>query len=213
MILATNNKNKIREIKQILTSYEIKSLSDVNINIDVEEDQDTFFGNASKKAKEIFEAIKEPVIADDSGICIDYFDNWPGVMTHRFLGDNASDKERNLAIINKLESLEGDDRKASVICSLVYYDGNDFVEGKGILRGYIVTNPRGENGFGCDEIFELDSIELDDNCNWGQEQAATCTEIIKRLKGKTLAELTAEEKNNISARYLATIDLKNKLEK
>ena len=213
MILATNNKNKIREIKQILTEHDIKSLSDVNVNIDVEEDQDTFFGNASKKAKEIFETVNEPVIADDSGICIDYFENWPGVMTHRFLGDKATDRERNLAIIDKMSGLEGKDRKASVVCSLVYYDGNKFIEGKGVLNGYIVTNPRGENGFGFDEIFELDNIELDGIENLSQEQLEIYSEEIKLLKGKTLAELTAEEKNNISARYIATVDLKNKLER
>jgi len=196
MILATNNKNKIREIKEILSNYEIQSLAEVNVTVDVLEDQNTFFGNASKKAKEIYEITKQPVIADDSGLCIKCFNDWPGVMTHRFLGDNATDRDRNLAIIEKMKDLHGDDRKASVICSLVFYDGVNMIEGKGILNGSIVIAPRGENGFGFDEIFEInDEIYNDSNV----------------LNGKTLAELTAEEKNKVSARYLAAIDLKEKL--
>ena len=90
MILATNNKNKIREIKQILSGYDIKSLSEVNICIDVEEDQNTFYGNASKKAREIFEVANEPVIADDSGICIDAFENWPVTALKRMQKRNGS---------------------------------------------------------------------------------------------------------------------------
>lgn len=187
MILATNNKNKIREIKQILSDYEIKSLAEANVDINVEEDQNTFYDNASKKAKEIYEIVKEPVIADDSGLCIETFEGWPGVMTHRFLGEGKTDKERNLAIIDKMQNIEKSNRKATVECSLVFYDGQNFIEGKSVIIGFITQEPRGDNGFGFDEIFELAS------------------------NGKTLAELTAEEKNQISARYLAAVDLKEKL--
>lgn len=200
MILATNNKNKIKEIKNILSNYELKSLAEVNVNIDVEENQNTFYGNAAKKAKEIYEVTKQSVIADDSGICIDYFEGWPGVMTHRFLGDNATDKDRNLAILDKMKDLKGEERKASVVCSLVLYDGHAYIEGKGVLHGYIPTSPRGDNGFGFDEIFEIYDDKVEKNFN-----------------GKTLAELTSEEKNILSARYLAAVDLKvqmdNKLRK
>ena len=195
MILATNNKNKISEIKQILSEYEIKSLSEANVNIEVEEDQDTFFGNASKKAKEIYEVVREPVIADDSGICIDVFDGWPSVMTHRFLGAESTDRDRNLAIIKKMNGLEN--RKTIFECSLVFFDGENLIEGNGVLNGYIVDKPRGSNGFGFDEIFELSNLDA--------EHA--------KLNGKTLAELNAEEKNIVSARYLATLDLKTKLDK
>lgn len=212
MILATNNKNKIKEIKQILLDYDIKSLSEVNISVDVEEDQNTFYGNASKKAKEIFELANEPVIADDSGICIDAFEGWPGVLTHRFLGEDASDKDRNLAIINKMDNLKGEERKASVACSLVLFDGHIYLEGKGNLRGYIVTKPRGENGFGFDEIFEISDIEFDYDSKINNEQKENLEKVVRALKGKTLAELTAEEKNQISARYIAALDLKNKIE-
>lgn len=184
MILATNNSGKIKEIKKIL-DYDIKSLKDVNIEIEVVEDQDTFLGNALKKAQEIYKITGEAVIADDSGLCIKCLNNFPGVLTHRFLGENATDEERNKALIEKIGFSQ--DRTAYVICNLVYYDGVNTIIGEGILEGIISFEPRGNNGFGFDPIFEL-----------------TC--------GKTLAELSPEEKNQISARYLAAKDLKAKLE-
>ena len=95
MIVATNNQGKLKELKEILNSYELYSLKESNIDIDVEENQDTFYGNALKKAKEIYEISNIPVIADDSGLCITALDNWPGVLTHRFLWKQATDLERN----------------------------------------------------------------------------------------------------------------------
>ena len=186
MIIATNNKGKIEEIKSILSNYEIYSLKDKNINIEVDEDADTFIGNAKKKAKEIYEVSKEEVIADDSGLSINCLDGFPGVMTHRFLGDDATDRERNEYLINEVNKYT--DRSAKVICILAYYNGKEYIIGEGILEGYISTECRGNNGFGFDEIFELSN-------------------------GKTLAELSFEEKNKTSARYLAIKDLYNKLNK
>lgn len=183
MIFASNNKGKIREIKSIFSEEEILSLKEVDIDIDVIEDADSFYGNALKKAKEIYELTKIPVIADDSGICIDALNDWPGVLTHRFAGEQASESERNKIMVDKVSKL--DNKKAKVICNLVYYDGINTLVGEGILKGTIVS-PRGNNGFGFDPIFELES-------------------------GKTLAELTSEEKNITSARYLAALDLHNKL--
>jgi XTP/dITP diphosphohydrolase len=185
MIFASNNKGKIREIKSIFQDEEIISLKEANVDIDVVEDADSFYGNALKKAKEIFELTNTAVIADDSGICIDAFDGWPGVLTHRFAGEEATEEERNIIMLDKVNTQ--DNKNAKVICNLVYYDGTDIVVGEGILKGTIVS-PRGTNGFGFDPIFELES-------------------------GKTLAELTSEEKNITSARYLAALDLKNKLGK
>ena len=185
MIFASNNKGKIKEIKSIFKDEEIISLKEANVDIDVIEEADSFYGNALKKAKEIFELTNIPVIADDSGICIDAFDGWPGVLTHRFAGEEATDEERNAIMLDKVNTQ--DNKNAKVICNLVYYDGKEIVVGEGILKGTIVS-PRGTNGFGFDPIFELES-------------------------GKTLAELTSEEKNITSARYLAALDLKNKLSK
>lgn len=186
MIVASNNKGKLREIKEIFSDIELKSLKEANIEIEVEEDQDSFYGNALKKAKEIYELTSEATMSDDSGLCVNSLNDWPGVLTHRFLGENKTDRERNLAIIEKCTDLK--DRRAKVVCNIVYYDNGKIIVGEGILNGFITTKPRGENGFGFDEIFELDN-------------------------GKTLAELRPEEKNKVSARYLALIDLKNKLSK
>lgn len=184
MIVATNNKGKLEEIKKILSDYEIYSLKQKNIDIDVIEDQDTFLGNAKKKAMEIYEIAREETIADDSGLCINALGGYPGVMTHRFLGEDATDKMRNEYLINEVNKY--DDRSAEVVCNLVYYDGSDIIIGEGILKGFISRECRGTNGFGFDEIFELPN-------------------------GLTLAELTPEEKNDISARALAAKDLKKKL--
>lgn len=187
LLLATNNPGKIAEIKNIFANYEVFSLKEKEIFVDVEEDADTFVGNAIKKAREIYEIAKVPVIADDSGLCIDVLGGWPGVFTHRFLGEESTDEQRNNAIIDKMSSYDGDQRVAKVMCSMVYYDGTNTIVGEGILRGKISTSRRGENGFGFDEIFETES-------------------------GMTLAEMTSEEKNKISARYLALMDLKNQLD-
>ena len=183
IVFASNNKNKLKEIRSILRDTKILSLNDINCNIEVIENQDTFYANALKKAKEIYNYVKIPVIADDSGLCINALNNWPGVMTKRI--SNKTDEKRNKEIINKLENIK--DKSATVICSLVYYDGINIIEGIGRVEGNIV-NPRGDNGFGFDPIFELNNK-------------------------KTLAELTEEEKNKCSARYLACIDLYNKLKK
>lgn len=184
IIFASNNKGKIREIKEIFKLHQILSLKDTNISIEVLEDQDTFYGNANKKAKEIQKITNKAVISDDSGICIQALNDWPGVMSHRFLGENKTEQEINEAILKKCESLEN--KEAKIVCVLVYYDGLKTIVGEGILTGKIVTEPRGKNGFGFDSIFELEN-------------------------GKTLAELSNEEKNIYSARALAALDLKQKL--
>ena len=186
MIAATNNKNKLKEIKEILNEYNIYSLKDKGININIIEDKDTFTENALKKAKEIYNLTNEATIADDSGLLINCLNNFPGVKTNRFLGPNATDRQKNEYLINKVNKYK--DRSAKVICIIVYYDGKKTITGEGILNGTISKELRGNNGFGFDEIFELPN-------------------------GLTLAELSPEEKNKISARYLALNNLKQKLQK
>lgn len=185
VIVATNNKFKINEIKSIFSEDTIYTLKDKKIDKEVEEDADTFLRNAKKKAHEIYNIASMPVIADDSGLCVNALNGFPGVMTHRFLGENATDKDRNEYIINEVKKC--DDKNAKVVCELVYYNGEDTIVGEGIIEGNITNSRRGDNGFGFDEIFEL-------------------------LDGRTLAELTPEEKNKKSARFLAAKDLKEKLE-
>ena len=188
ILAATNNKGKIKEIKEILSDYEIISLKDINCKIEVEEDGKTFEENSIKKAKEIFEITKIPCIADDSGICINKLDGWPGVYTARFLGECATQEERNNAMINKLNSIKTEDRSAKVECVISYVDENGTITTTGEIKGKITENPRGKNGFGFDSIFELDN-------------------------GKTLAELTGEEKNSVSSRKIALNKLKEMIDK
>ena len=186
MIVATNNQGKLIEIKEILNRKDIYSLKDKNINCDIDENGNTFLENAKKKAKYIYKLTHEDVIADDSGLCINCLDGFPGVNTHRFLGDSASDLDRNEYLIKEVNKYN--DRTCKFICIIVYYNGIDYIIGEGVLNGIIAKEIRGSNGFGFDSIFELQN-------------------------GLTLAQLSSEEKNKISARYLALMDLKRKMNK
>lgn len=190
LVFASNNKGKIREIQQIFDEYKIKSLKDINCDIDVEEDADSFEGNSKKKAKEISKLMNVECIADDSGICVDALDGWPGIFTHRCVDDYDEFDDLNDILLYRLKDVPKEKRTAQVVCVMAYSDekNNKLVFGKGVLNGRIAFEERGENGFGFDSIFELEN-------------------------GKTVAELTQEEKNQISARYLAAKDLKEKLGK
>ena len=187
IIVATNNKSKLKEIKEILKGIEIISQEEAGIEIDVDENAETFEGNALLKVREIYKLTKSACIADDSGLCIEYLDGFPGVKTKRFLGENASNEDRNNYYIEKLKGLPKEKRKAKVVTAIAYIDedGNESVY-IGELNGYIAEEQRGENGFAFDKVVELDN-------------------------GKTIAELSAEEKNKISSRNLALQKLYKKL--
>ena len=186
IVLATNNKGKVKEIKEILKSEEIKTLKEMNINIEIEEDGETFEQNALKKAREIYKLTKTASVADDSGICIEMLNDFPGVKTARFLGEDATQEERNLKMIEELNLKNTENRNAKVVCVIAYVDKEQSFFVEGIVNGKIVKEPRGENGFGFDEIFELEN-------------------------GKTLAELSKEEKNQVSSRKMALEKLKKLL--
>ena len=179
IILATNNKGKVKEIKEILKNEDIKTLKEMNINIEIEETGETFETNALIKARKIYSLTNTACIADDSGICIEELDGFPGVKTARFLGENATQEDRNNYLIKRLEGIPKAKRTVQFITCIAYIDsqGNEKIY-KGILSGYLAEAPRGNNGFGFDEIFELED-------------------------GRTLAELETEEKNNISSRKIA----------
>ena len=184
IILATNNSGKVKEIKEILKNEEIKTLKEMNINIEIEEDGETFEENALKKAREIYKLTNMASIADDSGICIKKLNDFPGVKTARFLGENATQEKRNNYLIERLNGMPKEKRTVQFITCIAYINkqGKEKIY-KGILNGYIAEAPRGKNGFGFDEIFELED-------------------------GRTLAELETEEKNNISSRKIALQKLK-----
>ena len=187
IVIASGNKGKIKEAQEILKEYKIIPMSEVGIDIDVEEDQNTFEGNAKKKAETIAKVLNGKMcLADDSGIEIEYLDGFPGVYTKRW--HNGTDRERNLAIIDKLKGVPKENRKIKFFTAMALSDGNDTVTALGIIQGYVAESPRGDNGFGFDEIFELDD-------------------------GRTLAEVSEEEKNEISARRKALEMLKMKFNK
>ncbi len=188
IIVASGNKEKIKEVQEILgNNFRVISMKDIGVDIDVKEDKETFEENARKKAETIAKKVGDGkfVIADDSGIELDALDGFPGVRTKRWF--SGTDRERNLALISKLEeSNQKDNRKIRFTTAIAVSDGNiNFCE-LGILNGNLVKEPRGENGFGFDEIFELPN-------------------------GKTLAELTDEEKNKISSRKIALEKVRNRL--
>lgn len=190
IIAATSNEGKLKEIREILNEYEIISLKDINCEIEIEEDGKTFEENALKKAKEIYKAINIPCIADDSGLCIEQYNGWPGVETARFLGkDKATNeyaRERNEYILEKMKNLPKQNRKAKHVTCISYVDSENEYIAIGEQPGYIAKLPRGDNGFGFDEIFELEN-------------------------GKTMAEITKEEKNKISSRKKALEKIKESL--
>ena len=185
IIIASGNKGKIKEAKEILDTYKIVSIDEIEINVDVEEDQKTFEGNAIKKAEEIAKLLNGKMcIADDSGIEIEYLNGFPGVFTKRWL--QGTDRQRNLSIIEKLKGVPKEKRKISFVTAIALSDGKKTICEIGKIDGFVSKEVRGENGFGFDEIFELEN-------------------------GKTLAELSQEEKNKISARRIALERIKQKL--
>ena len=187
IVIASGNKGKIKEVQEILKEYKIVSIEEIGVNVDVEEDQKTFEGNAIKKAETIAKELGGKMcLADDSGIEIEYLDGFPGVFTKRW--HNGTDRERNLALIEKLQGVPKEKRKIIYTTAIALSDGKKTICVTGKIEGYVTEEPRGDNGFGFDEIFELEN-------------------------GKTLAEISSEEKNKISARKIALEKISKKLEK
>ena len=176
IVFASHNKNKLKQIKQLLPQFEVLGLSEVGIEDDIEETANSYRGNAELKARHTFYKTGLVCMADDSGLSIDAFDGWPGINTHRFLGENSSRDERNDLILSKLKGIKN--RECSVICSICVIDkhGNAFFK-EGIFDGQISTEKMGDNKFGFDEII--------------------------MHEGKTLAQMTDDEKLKINARSLA----------
>lgn len=202
-VAATQNQGKLRELRQLFDpdQIEIKSLADFSGWHEVVEDQDSFFGNARKKAREIAKSLNMPVIADDSGLCVDALGGAPGVYSARFAGEHASDQDNNKKLLRKLADkelqmpeLSAEPRyrllsKASFVCALVSYEpGEDkWLEAEGRCEGYICATPHGDKGFGYDPLFYVPEYK------------------------RTMAELLPQEKNKISHRAKALAALMGKL--
>ncbi|OOM79676.1 XTP/dITP diphosphatase [Clostridium sp. BL-8] len=198
LILASNNKKKIKEMKEILKELdiEVKSLEDENIDIDVVEDGKSFEENAKKKAKEIYEYLLKRgdenfiVLADDSGLSVDYLGGEPGIYSARYAGEHGNDKKNNEKLLNNLKGISMENRSAKFICQLAMFtDKGEYFSVLGDVKGYIIEELQGEGGFGYDPLFFYEPLN------------------------KTFGELSPEEKNEISHRGLALKELKKILYK
>ena len=192
IIFATGNQHKMKEIREILgdIGLEIVSMKEAGIEADIVEDGKTFEENAMIKATEIAKLCDDIVLADDSGLEIDYLDKAPGIMSARFMGEDTSYDIKNQALINKLEGVPKEKRTARFVCAIaaVLPSGKQIVT-RGTIEGMIGYEIAGENGFGYDPIFYVEEY------------------------GCTTAQLSPEEKNKVSHRGNALMAMKEKLEK
>lgn len=181
IILASNNQKKLKELKEIAGDrFEIKTLKEAGISSDPEETGKTFEENSLIKAKAACLLSGSPAIADDSGLVVHALNDEPGVYSARFASMNGisgenSDEENNRYLLKRMKGIK--DRSCAFVSVITMYfpDGSKIVT-EGRIEGKLMTSPRGNNGFGYDPLFFVES------------------------KGKTMAELSPEEKNGISHR-------------
>lgn len=190
IIIASNNQGKIREFKKMLEpmGYTVLSQSEAGINIEVEETGTTFKENATLKAEAIYNLKHTAVLADDSGIEVDFLNGEPGIYSARYMGLDSDEARRN-CILQKLQGVEESKRNARFVCCICYIDENGSKQyAVGYWNGKIAKEARGNNGFGYDPIFIPDGENI------------------------TSAEMMPEEKNSKSHRALALKKLKEILE-
>lgn len=180
ILIATKNKGKVEDFKAIFDQdqIEVVSLLDLDASIDdIEETGETFSENAILKAEGIAEKLNMPVLADDSGLAIDYLAGRPGVYSARYAGINKDDQSNNEKVMRELEGVPMSERTATFICALAFaVPGEETVVKFGKCSGVIVEEPAGENGFGYDPLFMADGFD------------------------RTMAQLSADEKSRISHR-------------
>ena len=189
IVLASNNKHKVKEFKDILKDYEILTMSDIGFDSDIVEDGNSFLENSLIKAKTISEYLKSKnldyiVIADDSGLCCEALNGEPGIHSARYASDHDIKKNRDVLINN----LKGKDKKAYFNCTIVvYYPDGSYKHFEGKTYGTIIDEERGNKDFGYDCIF------LSDDLN------------------KTFGEASEEEKNSVSHRGRAIEEMLKEL--
>lgn len=190
IIFATSNEGKLLEIRELFKDLdvEIHSLKELNLDIDIEENGDTFEENAIIKARSVMEVTGEYVMADDSGLEVDYLGKAPGVHSSRYLGEDTSYDVKNNHIVHLLEDAIGDERSARFVCvvALVTPKG-EVISRKGTMEGVIAHKAKGDKGFGYDPIFYIPEL------------------------GCTTAEISTEDKNKISHRGKALEAMKEAL--
>ena len=178
-VAATGNKGKLREIKEILADFplDVVSMGEAGIHDEIDETGKTFEENAVIKARYIAGLTNDIVIADDSGLEVDYLNGEPGIYSSRFAGEGASDEDKNRKLLRLLQGVPFEKRTGRFVCAVavVFPDGRSFtVQGK--CEGYIGEKPAGFNGFGYDPLFYVPGYEM------------------------TIAEMDTETKNSISHR-------------
>lgn len=190
IVFATGNKDKMREIREIMADcdVEIVSMKEAGIQVDIVEDGSTFEENALIKAQAIAAYTDAIVLADDSGLEIDYLNKEPGVYSARYMGEDTSYTIKNQNLIDRLDGVEKEQRTARFVCAIaaVLPNGKHLVT-RQTMEGYIGWKPEGENGFGYDPIFYLDEF------------------------GCSSAALSREQKNEISHRGKALRAMKELL--
>ena len=192
IIFATANEGKMREVRLILADLgmEVISMKEAGASCDIEENGSTFAENAAIKAKAVWQHTKEIVLADDSGLVVDYLGGEPGIYSARYLGEDTPYSVKNADLIRRLEGVPEEERTARFVCAIaaVLPDGQELTV-RATVEGRIGYEERGQNGFGYDPIFYLPET------------------------GKSTAELTEEEKNVISHRGKALRLMKEELRK
>ena len=192
IIFATGNKDKMKEIRQILTDLgmEIISMKEAGVDIDIVEDGMSFEENAEIKARSVSRVLtNDIVLADDSGLEIDYLDKAPGIYSARFAGEDTSYDIKNRIFLDRLEGVPDEERTARFVCAVaaVFPDGTSETV-RETIEGRIAHEPAGENGFGYDPIFYVPEYEC------------------------TTAEMSEEQKNELSQRGKALRSMKRILE-
>ncbi len=192
LLVATNNKHKLSEIKQILdllscNKIDLLCSTDFGKKIVPQEIGTTYYENATIKARVFFQEFKISTIADDSGLEIDFLDGKPGVFSSCFAGEEGNHNENRKKVIEILQEANLKEAKARFRCVICYIDNNEEFFVEGTVEGKIIPEERGENGFGYDSMFIPDGFE------------------------KTFAEMTDNEKNRISHRANAIKNLVEKL--
>ena len=192
IVFATTNENKMKEIRKIMenTPFNIISLKEAGISIEVVEDGETFEANSIKKAREVYDAAKTIVLADDSGLEIDCLDKQPGVHSSRYMGTDTPYSIKNMKILELLRDVPYGKRSARFVSviSAAMPDGTVLTE-RAELEGFISDEIKGRNGFGYDPIFYVPGFD------------------------KNLAEISIEGKNRISHRGKAMRQMKDSLMK
>ena len=197
IIFATGNVGKMREIKMILAdllidgeTVEVLSMKEAGIEADIVEDGITFSENAAIKAKAVAAMAPDAIVmADDSGLEVDYLNKEPGIYSARYLGEDTPYSEKNANIIGRLSGVPVEERSARFVCAIAAaLPGGELLKSLETIEGYIGYEERGERGFGYDPIFMVPSYQ------------------------KSTAELTEEEKNEISHRGKALRSMKVQLQ-